>query len=69
MLGFAFCMKYIVDKANREDGSAHSNQALAPFLGVMAGSWLGAFVGALLIRLAFAAYSMVFFAPGEKKNR
>jgi hypothetical protein len=66
MLGFAFCMKYLVDKVNREDGSVHSNQALLPFLGVMACACIGAAAGALLIRLVFAVYAMVFSSPGEK---
>ena len=67
MLGFAFCMKFLVDKVNRDDGSVHQNQALAPFLGVMAGACIGAVAGALLIRLLFAVYAMVFPSPKEKR--
>jgi hypothetical protein len=33
----------------------------------MAGACIGAAVGALLIRLLFAVYAMVFSAPGEKR--
>ena len=67
MLGFAFCMKYMVDRVARDDGTVHSNQALLPFLGVMAGACLGAAAGALLIRLAFAAYTMAIGSAGEKR--
>ncbi len=66
MLGFAICMKFVFDKVARNDGTVQSNQALLPFLGVMAGACIGAVAGALLIRLAFAVYAMVFFSPGEK---
>jgi len=66
MLGFAFCMKYIVDKVARDDGSVHSNQALAPCFGVMAGASIGAIGGALAIRFAFATYAMVFRPPHGK---
>jgi hypothetical protein len=65
MLGFAICMKFVVDKVARNDGTVQSNQALAPFLGVMAGACIGAVAGALLIRLVFAVYAMMFFSPGE----
>lgn len=65
MLGFAFCMKFMVDRVARDDGTVHSNQALMPFLGVMAGACVGALAGALSIRLAFALFAMVF-PPGEK---
>ena len=67
MLGFAVCMKFVFDKVARNDGTVHSNQALLPFLGVMAAACVGAVAGALVIRLAFAAYAMVFFPPGEKR--
>ena len=67
MLGFAICMKFVVDRVAREDGTVHSNQALLPFLGVMAGACLGAVAGALLIRLAFAVFTMMFSPPGEKR--
>lgn len=67
MLGFAFCMKYMVDRVTRDDGTVHSNQALLPFLGVMAGACVGAAAGALLIRLAFAVYTMAIGSAGEKR--
>ena len=67
MLGFAICMKFIVERVAREDGTVQSNQALLPFLGVMAGACLGAVAGALLTRLAFAVFAKVFFPPGEKR--
>ena len=67
MLGFAVCMKFVFDKVARNDGTVRSNQALLPFLGVMAAACVGAVAGALLTRLAFAAYAMVFFPPGEKR--
>ena len=60
-------IKALVDKVNRDDGSVHQNQALAPFLGVMAGACIGAAAGALLIRLLFAVYAMVFPSPKEKR--
>jgi hypothetical protein len=66
MLGFAFVMKFVVDRVARDDGTVHSNQALLPFLGIMAGACIGAVAGALLIRLVFAACAMVFFSPGDK---
>jgi hypothetical protein len=66
MLGFAFCMKFLVDKVAREDGTVHSNQALLPFLGVMASACLGAVAGALLFRLVIAVYAKVFFSPGKQ---
>ncbi len=68
MLGFAVCMKAVVDRAARNDGTVHPNQALLPFLGVMAAACVGAAAGALLIRLAFAVYTMVSPPPGEKKR-
>jgi hypothetical protein len=37
-----------------------------PFLGVMAAGCIGAVAGAVLIRLCFAVYTMVFPSPGEK---
>jgi hypothetical protein len=66
MLGFAVCMKYAFDKVARNDGTVQSNQALLPFLGVMAAACIGAVAGALLIRLVFAVYATVFSSPGEK---
>ena len=41
MLGFAACMKFVVGKVNRNDGTVHPNQALLPFLGVMAAGCIG----------------------------
>jgi len=67
MLGFAVCMKAIVDRAARNDGAVHPDQALLPFLGVMAAACVGAVAGALVVRLAFAAYAMAFPPPGEKR--
>ena len=66
MLGFAICMKFVFDKVARNDGTVQSDQALLPFLGVMAAACIGAVVGALLIRLVFAVYAMVSSSPGEK---
>jgi hypothetical protein len=65
MLGFAICMKAVVDKVALNDGTIHPNQALLPFLGVMAAGCIGAVAGALLIRLAFAAYARAFASPRE----
>ncbi|HEY1377105.1 MAG TPA: hypothetical protein VGF55_09945 [Gemmataceae bacterium] len=67
MLGFAVCMKAVVDRVNRNDGTVHPDQALLPFLGVMAAACVGAAAGALLVRLAFAAYALMFPPPGEKR--
>jgi hypothetical protein len=67
MLGFAVCMKAVVDRAARNDGTVHSDHALLPFLGVTAAACIGAAAGALVVRLAFAAYTMVFPPPGEKR--
>ena len=67
MVGFAICMKFMVDKVARNDGTVDPNQALLPFLGVMAAGCIGAVAGALLIRLAFAAYTRVFSSPSEKR--
>ena len=66
MFGFAICMKLLEDKINRNDGTVHSNQALTPFLGVMAAACIGAVAGALLFRFAFTIYAMVFHSPGKK---
>ena len=66
MLGFAICMKFVFDKVARNDGTVQSDQALLPFLGVMAAACIGAVAGALLIRLVFAVYAMVFFSSGKK---
>jgi hypothetical protein len=66
MLGFAICMKVMFEKVARNDGTVRSDQALLPFLGVMAAACVGAVAGALLIRFVFAVYAMVFSSPGEK---
>jgi hypothetical protein len=68
MLGFAVCMKYVVDRIDRNDDTVHSSQALAPFLGIMAGACLGALIGALLIRVVIAVYAMAF-SRGDKHSR
>jgi hypothetical protein len=67
MLGFAICMKVMFEKVARNDGTVRSDQALLPVLGVMAAACVGAVAGALLIRLVFAVYAMVFSSPGEKR--
>ena len=67
MLGFAICMKFVVDKVARNDGTVHPNQALLPFLGVMAAGCIGAVAGALSVRLVFGVYARVFSSPGEKR--
>jgi hypothetical protein len=60
-------MKFIVDRAAHNDGTVDPNQALWPFLGVMAAGCVGAVVGAVLIRVCFAVYAMMFSSPGEKR--
>jgi hypothetical protein len=67
MLGFAICMKFVVAKVARNDGTVQSNQALLPFLGVMACACIGAVAGAMLIRLVFVVCAKVFFSPGKKE--
>jgi hypothetical protein len=67
-LGFAVCMKFVVDRAVRNDGTVHQNQALLPFFGIMAAGCVGAVAGALLIRLMFTAYTMVFSSSGEQRG-
>jgi hypothetical protein len=67
MLGFAICMKFVFEKVARNDGTVQSNQHLLPFLGVMAAACIGAVAGALLIRLVFALFTMLFSSPGEKR--
>ena len=66
MLGFAICMKFMFNKVAHNDGTVQSNQALLPFLGVLACACIGAVAGALLIRLVFAVCAMVFISPGRK---
>ena len=66
ILGFAICMKFVFDKVARTDGTVQSNQALLPFLGVVAAACVGAVAGALLIRLVFAVYTRMFLSPDEK---
>lgn len=68
MLGFAICMKFVFRKVASNDGSVQSNQALLPFLGVMAAACVGAVVGALLVRLAFAAYARAMSSPDKKEE-
>ena len=69
MLGFAICMMFVVDKVARNDGTVQQNQALLPFLGVMAAACIGAVAGALLIRLVFAVFTVVFSSSGEKGEK
>jgi hypothetical protein len=69
MLGFAICMTFVVDKVARMDGTVQQNQALLPFLGVMAAACIGALAGALLIRLVFAVFTVVFSSLGEKGEK
>ena len=66
MLGFAICMQFVFKKVASNDGTVQTNQALFPFLGVMAAACVGAVAGALLVRLAFAAYARAFSSPDEK---
>ncbi len=66
-LGFAVCMKLVVDKVARNDGTVDPNQALLPFLGVLAAGCVGAVAGAVLIRLVFAGYTMMFSSSGGKR--
>ena len=63
MLGFAICMKSLFEKVARHDGTVQSNQALLPFLGILAAACIGAVAGALLTRLVFAVFTMVFSSP------
>ena len=69
MLGFAICMKFVFDKVARNDGTVQQNQALLAFLGVTAAGCIGAVAGALLIRLVFAVFTVVFSSPGEKGEK
>jgi hypothetical protein len=66
MIGFAVCTKFAFEKIARNDGSVQPNQALLPFLGVMAGACVGAAAGVVAMRLAFAVYSFAFPEPAEK---
>lgn len=66
MLGFAICMKLVFKRVVSNDSTVQSNQALLPFLGVMAAACIGAVAGALSVRLAIAAYTKVFSSPDEK---
>ena len=47
MLGFAICMKFAFEKVARNDGTVQPNQAVLPFLGVMAAACVGAVAGAV----------------------
>jgi hypothetical protein len=58
MLGFAFCMKYVVDRVDRNDDTVHSSQALLPFLGIMASACIGALAGAVLFRLVIGVFAL-----------
>jgi hypothetical protein len=69
MLGFAICLRFMVDRITRNDGTVYENQALYPFLGVVAAACIGAMAGALLIRLVFAGFTAVFSSPGEKGEK
>src|SRR5262245_61064598 len=69
MFGFAVCTKLAFEKVARNAGSVHPNQALLPFLGVMAGACIGAIAGVVLIRFLFAVYSILFGSPAEPGNR
>jgi hypothetical protein len=68
MLGFAICMQFLVDRINHNDGTVYPNQALLPFLGVMAAGCLGAVVGAVLTRLVIVNYARLFSSPAEKRR-
>jgi hypothetical protein len=57
----------MVQRVANDDGSVHSNQALWPFLGVMAGACVGAVAGALAMRFAFTVYAIVGGAGDGKK--
>jgi hypothetical protein len=69
LFGFALCMKFVFDKVARNDGTVESDQALRPFLGVMAAGCIGALAGALLIRLLFAGFTMVFPCHAKKGEK
>jgi hypothetical protein len=69
MLGFAICLRFVVDRVARNDGTVQENQALLPFLGVMAAACIGAVAGALLFRLVVAVFTVVFSSPGEKGEK
>jgi hypothetical protein len=66
MLGFAICMQVLFEKVARDDGTVEPNQALLPFLGILAAGCIGAVAGALLIRLVFAVYASVFSSPEKQ---
>src|SRR5688572_31382223 len=56
-LSLTTLFRSVFDKVARNDGTVQSNQALLPFLGVLAAACAGAAAGALLVRLAFAVRS------------
>jgi len=66
MFGFAICTQFAFERVLHNDGSVHPNQALLPFLGVMAGACVGAALGVIAMRLAFAVHSILFCEPAEK---
>src|SRR5262245_6452778 len=68
MFGFAICTKLIYERIARNDGTVHLNQALLPFLGVLAGGCAGAVVGALVIRLLFWAHTILFNRSADKRE-
>lgn len=67
MLGFAICLKYIVETVTQNDRIIQPNQALLTFLGVLACGCIGAVAGALLVRLIFAIYTRVFYSSEKSK--
>ena len=67
MLGFAICMKFVFKKIATNDGTVQTNQALLPFLGVMAAACVGAVSGAILVRLAIAVYGKLFSSSDKSE--
>ena len=71
MLGFALSLRVMVDKIARNDGTVQQNQTLLAFVGVVAAACIGAVAGALLIRLVFAVFTVLFSSrsvKGEKRT-
>jgi hypothetical protein len=66
---FAVCMTVVVVRTFRNDGAVDANQDLVPLLGVMAAACIEAVEGALLARLGFAIYGMVFSRQGEARRK
>jgi len=69
IFGFAICTRFMFDKIARNDGTVHPDQALVPFLGVMAGACVGAVTGVILIRVLFAVYAIAFPPSAEKPRK